>query len=204
MQRQIPAGIDLGIDRDDDNDQSQHSRHRSELHAYVDKRAAGGAAGDVEGGFRPIPTCGAVQSWRTMAETLHARYDSVVDEAVPKRLEIERPGAESRANGFLRRVAATLAAFIVGGGCRLDGAWRRGAPSAIGEFHGGCARCAPLYVVEVRHPVEVPGSERTHLPAMADKRCGWMSSALNWRLPMESWSADGCCPTDRTRILPDV
>ena len=30
-----------------------------------------------------------------------------------------------------------------------------------------------LYVVEVRHPVEVPGSERAHLQAWLTKRCGW-------------------------------
>ena len=30
-----------------------------------------------------------------------------------------------------------------------------------------------LYVVEVRHPVEVPGSERAHLQPWLTKRCGW-------------------------------
>src|ERR1700687_2497617 len=30
-----------------------------------------------------------------------------------------------------------------------------------------------LYVVEVRHPVEVPGSERAHLQQWLTKRCGW-------------------------------
>jgi len=30
-----------------------------------------------------------------------------------------------------------------------------------------------LYVVEVRHPVEVPGNERAHLQLWLTKRCGW-------------------------------
>jgi anti-sigma factor RsiW len=30
-----------------------------------------------------------------------------------------------------------------------------------------------LYVVEVRHPVEVPGNERAHLQQWLTKRCGW-------------------------------
>ena len=30
-----------------------------------------------------------------------------------------------------------------------------------------------MYVVEVRHPVEVPGSERDHLQQWLTKRCGW-------------------------------
>ena len=47
--------------------------------------------GDVEALLATHPDdAERVQSWRTMAEALHARYDSVIDEAVPKRLEIER------------------------------------------------------------------------------------------------------------------
>ena len=34
-----------------------------------------------------------------------------------------------------------------------------------------------LYVVEVRHPVEVPGSERAHLQQWLTKRCGWLVRA---------------------------
>jgi anti-sigma factor RsiW len=34
-----------------------------------------------------------------------------------------------------------------------------------------------LYVVEVRHPVEVPGNERSHLQQWLTKRCGWVVRA---------------------------
>src|ERR1700746_2467356 len=62
-----------------------------ELHAYVDNELPAERRGDVEACLAAHPEAAErVQSWRAMAEALHARYDSVADEAVPKRLEIER------------------------------------------------------------------------------------------------------------------
>src|SRR3981081_1012754 len=64
-----------------------------ELHAYVDNELPAERRGDVEAWLLTHPDeAGRVQSWRTMADALHARYDSVADEAVPKRLEVEGPG----------------------------------------------------------------------------------------------------------------
>ncbi len=79
---------------------------------------------------------------------------------------------DSRGNGIYSAIAATLAAFIVSGGV---GWTAHGVAAALDvpEFHGGCARPHRLYVVEVRHPVEVPGSDLTHLQAWLTKRCGW-------------------------------
>ena len=87
-----------------------------ELHAYVDNELPAERRGDVEAWLATHPDDAArVQSWRTMAEALHARYDSVIDEAVPKRLEIERLVRQPR-KWMYGAMAATLAAFIVGGG----------------------------------------------------------------------------------------
>src|SRR6266849_7197381 len=87
-----------------------------ELHAYVDNELPAERRGDVEAWLAAHPEDAArVQSWRAMAETLHARYDSVADEAVPKRLEIERLVRQPR-KWFYGAVAATLVAFIAGGG----------------------------------------------------------------------------------------
>jgi anti-sigma factor RsiW len=47
------------------------------------------------------------------------------------------------------------------------------APSAFQNFTVDALDAHRLYVVEVRHPVEVPGSERTHLQQWLTKRCGW-------------------------------
>src|SRR3954468_6645695 len=67
-----------------------------ELHAFIDNELPAERRGDVEAWLATHSNDAArVQAWRAMADALHARYDSVADEAVPKRLEIERlgPGA---------------------------------------------------------------------------------------------------------------
>src|SRR6266481_7636576 len=87
-----------------------------ELHAYVDNELPAERRGDVEAWLATHPEdAERVQSWRAMAEALHARYDQVADEAVPKRLEIERlvPKPHTWIYGA---VAAALMAFIAGGG----------------------------------------------------------------------------------------
>jgi anti-sigma factor RsiW len=145
-----------------------------ELHAYVDNELPAERRGDVEAWLAAHPEEAArVQSWRAMAEALHARYDSVADEAVPKRLEIERLERQPR-RWMYGAIAATLVAFVAGGGV---GWLARGAaaasPSAFQILTLDALDAHRLYVVEVRHPVEVPGSERTHLQQWLTKRCGW-------------------------------
>src|SRR2546425_12957820 len=84
-----------------------------ELHAFVDNELPAERRGDVEAWLAAHPDDAArVQSWRAMAEALHARYDSVVDEAVPKRLEIERLGQQPRKRDYGPN-AATLAGVIL-------------------------------------------------------------------------------------------
>lgn len=144
-----------------------------ELHAYVDNELPAERRGDVEAWLAAHPDDAArVQSWRAMAEALHARYDSVADEAVPKRLEIERLVQQPR-RWMVGAVAATLAAFIVGGGAGWVARGATAAPSAFQNFTVDALDAHRLYVVEVRHPVEVPGSEITHLQQWLTKRCGW-------------------------------
>src|ERR1700704_1821471 len=87
-----------------------------ELHAYVDNELPAERRSDVEAWLASHPDDAArVQSWRAMAEALHAGYDPVIDEAVPKRLEIERLVRQPR-KWVYGAIAATLAAFIIGGG----------------------------------------------------------------------------------------
>src|SRR5512140_2705671 len=87
-----------------------------ELHAYVDDELPAERRGDVETWLSAHPDdAGRVRSWREMAEMLHARYDSVTDEPVPQRLSIDRLAREPR-RWMYGAIAATLAAFIAGGG----------------------------------------------------------------------------------------
>ena len=148
-----------------------------ELHAYVDNELPAERRGDVETWLTSHPDDAVrVQSWRAMAEALHARYDSVADEAVPKRLEIERLVRQPR-KWVYGAIAATLAAFIAGGGVGWLARGAAASPSALQNFTVHALEAHRLYVVEVRHPVEVPGSERAHLQQWLTKRCGWLVRA---------------------------
>ena len=144
-----------------------------ELHAYVDNELPAERRGDVEAWLAAHPEDAArVLSWRSMAQALHARYDFVLDEAVPKRLEIERLLQQPR-RWVMGAIAATLVAFIAGGGAGWIARGAAAAPTAFQSFTVDALDAHRLYVVEVRHPVEVPGSERTHLQQWLTKRCGW-------------------------------
>src|ERR1700709_1541863 len=102
-----------------------------ELHAYIDNELPTERRGDVEAWLAVHPDDAArVRSWREMAEALHARYDSVADEAVPRRLEIERLVRQPR-RWIYGTIAATLVAFVAGGGA---GWLARGATASPSAF----------------------------------------------------------------------
>jgi anti-sigma factor RsiW len=144
-----------------------------ELHAYVDNELPAERRTDVEAWLAThSDDAERVRSWREMAEALHARYDSVADEPVPKRLEIERLVRQPR-QWMYGAVAASLLAFVAGGGVGWLAHGAVASPSAFQSFTVDALDAHRLYVVEVRHPVEVPGSERTHLQQWLTKRCGW-------------------------------
>ena len=152
---------------------SKISITEDELHAYVDNELPAERRADVEVWLATHPDdAERVQAWRAMAEALHARYDSVADEAVPKRLELEQLERQPR-KWLYSAMAATLAAFIAGGGVGWLARGAAAAPSAFQLLTVDALDAHRLYVVEVRHPVEVPGSERTHLQQWLTKRCGW-------------------------------
>jgi anti-sigma factor RsiW len=144
-----------------------------ELHAYVDNELPVERRADVEAWLETHPYDDErVRAWRQMADALHARYDSVADEAIPQRLEIDRLVRQPR-RWMVGAIAATLVAFAAGGGV---GWFARGADAAAPAFQNVTADALEahrLYVVEVRHPVEVPGNERAHLQQWLSKRCGW-------------------------------
>src|SRR5437762_9195618 len=70
-------------------------------------------------------------------------------------------------------IAAALVAFVAGGGAGWVAHGVAASPSTFQSFTLDALDAHRLYVVEVRHPVEVPGNERTHLQQWLTKRCGW-------------------------------
>ena len=144
-----------------------------ELHAYVDNELPPERRADVEAWLAEHPEdAERVRSWRSMAEALHARYDAVADEPVPQRHDIERLVRQPR-KWVYGAMAATLAAFIAGGSVGWLAHGAAAAPSAFQTFTVDALDAHRLYIVEVRHPVDVPGSEREHLQQWLTKRCGW-------------------------------
>jgi len=93
-------------------------------------------------------------------------------------LEIERLVQQPR-NGSTARLPQRWRRFIVGGGAGWVARGAVAAPSVFQSFTVDALDAHRLYVVEVRHPVEVPGSERTHLQQWLTKRCGWTSARLS-------------------------
>src|SRR5271154_1806276 len=105
-----------------------------ELHAYVDNELPPERRGDVEAWLAAhADDAERVQAWRTMAEALHARYDAVADEAVPKRLEIERlvKGPRRWISGA---IPASLVAFVAGGGAGWMARGAAASPSVFQDF----------------------------------------------------------------------
>ena len=176
-----------------------------ELHAYVDNELPAERRGDVEAWLAAHPDdAERVQSWRAMAEALHARYDSVADEAVPKRLEIERLVRQPR-KWVYGAIAATLVAFIAGGGVGWLAHGAAAAPSAFQSFTVDALDAHRLYVVEVRHPGRGARQRTRPSAAMADQalRLGRPRAGAG-RDRIEARRRPAVARPDRTGIVPDV
>lgn len=149
-----------------------------ELHAFIDGQLPADRREAVASWLSENPEQAAmVAAWRAQAEGIRARYGAVADEPVPERLKVENvlrmTGAVSRKWMALAAAAATIA-FIVGG---TAGWFARGAsaaaPTGFESFTADAVEAHKLYVVEVRHPVEVPGSDRAHMTQWLTKRLGY-------------------------------
>src|SRR6201996_3858454 len=143
-----------------------------ELPAYVDNELPAERRSDVEAWLATHPEdAERVQSWRAMADALHARYDGIANEPVPQRLDLDRLVQPTR-RWLYGAIAASLLAFIAGGGAGWIAHGATASPSSFQMFTEDALDAHRLYVVEVRHPVEVPGDEKTHLQQWLTRRCG--------------------------------
>ena len=146
-----------------------------ELHAYVDGELPADRREAVEAWLAAhADDSTRVAAWRGQIEALRARYGSIADEPVPARLALERIAASGR-KWIGLAAAATIAAFIIGGAA---GWWARGAsaaaPNELEMFTAEAVDAHRLYVVEVRHPVEVRAKEAHLVP--------WLSKRLDYQL----------------------
>ncbi len=143
-----------------------------ELHAYVDNELPAERRSDVERWLAAHPAdAERVESWRSMTAALHARYDAVINEPVPRRLDLDRLDHRPR-RWIIGAVAASIVAFAVGGAVGWVAHGAATSPALLQNLAGEALDAHRLYVVEVRHPVEVPGDEKAHLQQWLTKRCG--------------------------------
>jgi anti-sigma factor RsiW len=142
-----------------------------ELHAYVDGELPAERRGAVEAWLIGHADAAArVAAWRAQAEAIRTRYGGVALEPVPERFDLDKLARGARSWRAIA-AAAVIAAFLVGGvvGWMARGA-SAAAPSRFDVFTALALDAHQLYVVEVRHPVEVTGAEREHLVQWLSKR----------------------------------
>ena len=148
-----------------------------ELHAFVDGELPDDRLEAVTDWLATHADAAAlIGAWRAQADSIRARYGAVVNEPVPDRLKLDQVLRRERAGGRTYAAVAAAAAivvFVFGGavGWFAHGA-SAAAPSGFDKFTAEALDAYKLYVVEVRHPVEVPGSERPHLTQWLSKRLG--------------------------------
>lgn len=136
------------------------------LSAWLDGELDAAQRAQVDAWLQEYPEDAArVRLWAADREAIAARFESVLAEPVPPRLEqivwtraIHRVGSDARAS---MAVAAAVLSFIVGASLGAAGAWRwadRQDAAAVAGETGWVQRAAVahrVYVGEKRHPVEV-------------------------------------------------
>ncbi|MDR3468438.1 MAG: anti-sigma factor [Xanthobacteraceae bacterium] len=144
-----------------------------ELHAYVDDQLPAERRAAVEAWLAAHPDdAERVRTWRTFGEQVRERYGRVVDEPVPRRLDLDRLMARRPRFMVFGAVAAVLLAFVMGGGAgwmaHTAVATEMGASEALRDDAVIAHR---LYTKERRHPIEVAGNE-DHLLPWLSRRVG--------------------------------
>ncbi len=175
--RRAPGAAPREIRRRWSHDRSQFTRDRGRAACLCRRRTCRPTAA------RPCWTgLPRIRTWRRRSPhgarrptAIRARYGAIVERTgagAAQARASERTA--SAASWTAMAAAAAIAAFMVGGVAGWVGARR------FGRCRRAASRCCTsdaldaykLYVVEVRHPVEVPGDERAHMTQWLSKRLG--------------------------------
>jgi anti-sigma factor RsiW len=156
-----------------------------ELHAYVDGEIPADRRGAVEAWLASHPEDAArVAQWRAQAEAIRTRYGAIASEPVSARFDLDKLARGTRTWRAVA-AAAVIAAFLAGGVVGwLAHAASAAAPSRFDIFTTQALDAHRVYVVEVRHPVEVTGAERPHLVQ-------WLSKRLDYELRIPDLEPSG-------------
>jgi anti-sigma factor RsiW len=144
-----------------------------ELHAYVDGELAPDRKPAVEAWLASHPDdLARVNTWRSLADAIRSRYGDIATEPVPARLslrQIERAGRSWHGMA----AAAAVAAFLAGGIAGWMARTIMVPATPVATAATDALDAYKVYVVEVRHPVEVPANEQAHLVQWLSKRVGY-------------------------------
>jgi len=152
----------------------------ADLHAYADGRLAPARRAEIEAWLATRPEdAERVAHYRDSAAQLKARYEGVLSEPVPPRLERAASGRPRRwLEGASRAVAFAAGWTVFGAALGALAAWQsasiRQAPMAALEntVARRAAVAHAVYSPEVRHPVEVGADQEQHLVTWLSKRLG--------------------------------
>ena len=143
----------------------------SDLHAYIDGMLPAERASEVEAYLAAHPEDTArVAAYCEQTAALHRTFDPVLDEPLPRKLEIPRPL-------WIRpvlRYAAVVAWIALGGviGWQLHAYTSTSIRMEPAAWARRAAIAHAIYSPEVRHPVEVGADQEAHLAAWLSKRLG--------------------------------
>ena len=144
----------------------------ADLHAWLDAELDGERRGEVDSYLASNPEDAArLDAYSEQDRALRARYDPVLEEAVPKQIAAGQRG--SRPPRVLR-YAAVLGWLVLGGlaGWFLHDYQSRDPRSDAPLWAHRAAVAHIVYSPEVRHPVEVGADQEAHLVAWLSKRLG--------------------------------
>ena len=133
-----------------------------------------------------------VGAWRAQADSIRARYGAAAAEPVPARLALDRLLANERGWRSWRGIAAAavialtigasggwVARGLIVGATRRNSVAEQPAKDGFAAFTSEAIEAYKLYVVEVRHPVEVTATDADHLVQWLSKRVGYKLRAPN-------------------------
>lgn len=142
-----------------------------DLHAFVDGALSDARRLEVEAWLAAHPAdAERVQAWASQSQSLHAAFDSVLNEPLP--LELVRAARRQPVRAPLKAMAAVLAlatSGLIGYGIGQRSDEVVASPLPLVR---DAAIAHAVFSSEVRHPVEVEAADAEHLVSWLSKRIG--------------------------------
>ncbi|MHB1083885.1 MAG: anti-sigma factor family protein [Thiobacillus sp.] len=144
----------------------------NDLHAFVDGALSDARRLEVEAWLAAHPAdAERVQNWASQNQSLHAAFDSVLNEPLP--IDLVRAARRQPVRTPYKAVAAALA--LVASGLIGYGIGQHQDQPAVASalpFVRDAAIAHAVFSPEVRHPVEVNAADAQHLVSWLSKRIG--------------------------------